>query len=138
MRIVYILLAVHKRHPLHILGCRHTGIGRVATTAPHVIHVWIHILSVQAPKRCSFMVMFVTTKSRMLTPTPLKIKPFSPAPSTTSSSMTTTEKVEVPAAIVLNFTFMHRLDLGRMWRWLGCRLLHYRDGGYYSWGLGRW
>lgn len=131
MCILYILLAIHKRHSLDILGCRHTGIRRVATTTPHVVlYVWIHILSVQAPKRCSFMVVFVATKPRMLTPTPLKIKPFAPAPASAPSTMTTTEKVEVPAALILNFTFVHRLDLGRVWRWLGCRLLHYREGGY--------
>lgn len=132
------MLAINKRHPLDILSCRHTGIRRVATTTSHVIlYVWIHILSLQAPKRCSFMVVFVTTKSRMLTTTPIEIKPFASAPASAPSTMAPTERIKAPATLILNFAFMHRFDLGWVWWWLGCRLLHYGESGHQSWGLGR-
>lgn len=132
MCILHILLTIHKWHPLYILGCRHTGVRGVSTPTSHMVwQVWVHIWSLYAPKLWCLMIMLVTTISRVFTAAPFKVRPLAPTPASSPPSMASTERIIVPAALILNLAFMYRLDLGQVW--LGCRILHHRNWGQHSW-----
>lgn len=135
--ILHKLLPIHKWHPLYILGCRHTRVGGITTATPYMVrwYVRVHVRSLYASKLWYLMIMLVTSISKMITTTSLRVQPLAPTPASSPASMASTGGIIAPADLILHLAFVYRLDLG--WVWLGYRILHHRNWGYHSWRRGR-